>query len=53
MQVERGDPMIDIETWVLAQERIYLDLDHPLVANGWVTRGLPASKLGITVGNDC
>ena len=30
-----------------------LDLDYHLVADGWVTRGWPTFKLGITVGNDC
>ena len=30
-----------------------LDLDSHLVADGWVTRGWPTFKLGITVRNDC
>ena len=30
-----------------------LDLDSLLVADGWVTRGWPTFKLGITIGNDC
>ena len=30
-----------------------LEMDFHLVADGWVTRGWPAFKMGITVGNDC
>ena len=41
MQVERGGPQIDIENGVLAQSRIYHDVDLPpsgkRVSNTWVT----------------